>query len=359
VNTVGRFNVRLTSSQGIRNVPVRDVTVLTPDKQSALDRALSTADVIAVSVGTENLAAVAPMIARALAQRISPVNVLAFENMLTAGTTLRKLVKQHLPADFPLENFGFSGALVVRAVTQRIGDFDGITPVTFLGDTPETFTVHGPSLVGPTLTLSGMISVDNYSAAVMRKLYVFSAGHATTAYLGALKGYHYIHTAIGDPEIRATVIEAMVEGQKGLASHFGSAYTADPREIDDIIRRFENASICDPITRVGRDPLRKLQLTERLIGAARMAADAGVPPTKLGLAAAAALCFYNAADPKCKELQHHLETMGIHVTLCEICGLKAEDTVQQCIAERWNQLASGWRRGNMLLSLTDLQWAWS
>ena len=32
-----------------------------------------------------------------------------------------------------------------------------------------------------------MIAVDNYGAWILRKLYVFSAGHATTAYLGALK----------------------------------------------------------------------------------------------------------------------------------------------------------------------------
>jgi mannitol-1-phosphate 5-dehydrogenase len=359
INRVGRYRVRITSKRKIHDVNVRNVRAVCTENAAAVDRALATADVIGVSVGSENLAGIAPMLARGLAQRSSAVSVLAFENMMNAGDALREHVRQHISPEFPLDLIGFSGALVMRAVTQRVGDLDGNMPITFLADSPEEFTVSASALRGPQLKLRGMIEDEDFAAAVMRKLYVFSAGHATTAYLGALKGYHYIHSAIGDPEIRSTVIEAMREGQIGLAAHFKSSSEGAEAEIATIIDRFENANLCDPLTRVGRDPVRKLHSNERLIGAARLASAAGVPPAKLGLAAAAAVCFYNPADPKCNQLQQYVKNVGIDVTLCDLCGLASDDGVRQCVAEKWRELSSGWRRGNMLLSLDNLQWAWS
>jgi mannitol-1-phosphate 5-dehydrogenase len=202
-----------------------------------------------------------------------------------------------------------------------------------------------------------MVLTNNYQAWVLRKLYTFSAGHATTAYLGSLKGYHYIHTAIRDREIYETVMEAMREGQRGLRARYGPELAGSEDELQQIAARFENAALNDPIARVGRDPRRKLGTEERLVGAARLAEEAGISPEKLALATAAALCFCNPKDPSCNELQCTLKNSGVDATLNEVCGLDSGKGVGRSVAHWWGQLASGWQQGSLLLSLDRTMWA--
>lgn len=61
---------------------------------------------------------------------------------------------------------------------------------------------------------------------------------------------------------------------------------------DDLIRRFGNRALGDTCERVGADIPRKLSPTDRLTGAARCVADAGMRPVWHALAAAAALFRY-------------------------------------------------------------------
>jgi mannitol-1-phosphate 5-dehydrogenase len=202
-----------------------------------------------------------------------------------------------------------------------------------------------------------MIVANNYIAWIERKLYIFSAGHATCAYLGYLKGYRYIHTAIRDPEIRAAVLAAMSEGQHGLAARYGQEIAGDENYLQEIISRFENAALNDPITRVGRNPRRKLGANDRLVGAGRLAEKAGVIPEKLALAAAAALYFHNPADPSASDIQDEIEVTGIGKTLHHICGLDSRRGLGRFVADGWTRLSEGWQRGNLLLKLDQMMWA--
>lgn len=358
LNRTGRYRVRLTSVGAQREVVVRGVTAVAIDDHELAIGAIASADVIATSVGPGNLPHIAPLIAAGLARSSRSCNVLAFENLMNAGQLLRRLVAKSLPSDFPIDRHGFSGALVSRAVTQRIGDLAKDGPLTFIGDMHPEFIVHGPALRAPVPRIRDMVAVDNYAAWVLRKLYVFSAGHATSAYLGALKGYHYIHAAIRDPEIRATVIEAMAQGQQGVAARFGTEFAGGPEYLREILSRFENPELNDPIGRVGRDPRRKLGANERLIGAAKLAERAGVLPDKLALATAAAFCFCNPADPSCNELHRSVNETGLETALSDICGLDGHDALRHYVADFCAQFEPS-QHGNLLLSLDRRMWAWS
>lgn len=359
-NLTGHYRVRLTSSTEQRDVVVDGIRAIALDDFEQATRAIAIADVIAISVGPANLQHIAPVIASGLSRRSSPANVLAFENLINAGPYLRGCVakSKSLPPEYPIDRHGFSGALVARAVTQRLGDVTGNKPLTFLADMPQEFAVHGPALRSPLPRVRGLVAVDNYLAWVLRKLYIFSAGHATTAYVGALKGYHYIHTAIRDPEIRATVIEAMAEGQKGIAARFGREFAGGREQLDAILRRFENPALNDPVGRVGRDPRRKLAGNERLVGAAKLAQRAGVLPDKLALATAAAFCFCNPADPSCGEFRQSVNESGLETALSDICGLARDSDLRRNVSALCAQLQPS-KKGNLLLSLNRCEWAWS
>jgi mannitol-1-phosphate 5-dehydrogenase len=248
--------------------------------------------------------------------------------------------------------------VVTRIVARRVGDLAGATPLVFIGDPPADVVVHGPSLRGPLPEIPGLRVVDDIEAWFARKLFVFCAGHASAAYLGALKGYRYIHSAIRDPEIRREVYAAMDEGRRGVLAAYGPAVAPTPEDLDAIVARFENAALNDPIWRVARDPLRKLGRGDRLVGAARLAERAGVCPTTLALAAAAALCFTGSGDASALELQAPLGATGIIRTLREVSGLDASEGVGRMVAERFRELSSGWGVDNLLVSLERRLWSW-
>src|SRR5207249_4605226 len=145
---------------------------------------------------------------------------------------------------------GLAGTLVDRVVAARIGAPADERPMQFVGDDATELRVDATQLVPPLPVIQGMIATDAFHAWVKRKLYTYSAGHATAAYLGSLKGYHYIHSAIRDREIRAAVLAAMAEGQRGLAARYGPEISGDKRDLLEIISRFENATFGDRIQRV-------------------------------------------------------------------------------------------------------------
>lgn len=357
-NQVGRYRVRLAEARRSQEILVTGIRAIWAGEPDRVAGAIAEADLVATAVGAQSLPDIAPLIAAGLAQRRQPTNVLAFENLIDVAPYLFGLIMLTLDSS-SLAQHGLSGALVSRAVTQRIGDPAKDEPLLFVGDPPATFAVDGLSLRPPLPKINGMTIAENYTAMVLRKLYTFSAGHATTAYLGALKGYHYIHSAIRDAEIRAAALAAMHEGQRGLAACYGPELAGDESELQQIVARFENAALNDPIARVCRDPRRKLGADERLVGAARLAEEAGILPHKLALAAAAALCFSNPSDPSAAKLRREIETMGPEQTLRRVSGLDPDRGVGKLVAHDLGRLSSGQCRGNLLLSLERLIWSWT
>ncbi|MGE5321577.1 MAG: NAD-binding protein [Actinomycetota bacterium] len=350
-----RYSVLLTTATASRHVTVDGVSAIAASNQAAAVEALRGADVIATAVCSQNLPAIAPLIAQALSGRERPCNIIAFENMPAAGDCLRRLVSAEMQAPEEIERHGFSGAIISRIVTRRVGNPAADAPLTFVGEAVEDFIVDRTALRAPVPAIQGMKLVDNYQPWVLRKLYTFSSGHATAAYLGWLKGYHYIHTAIHDPEIRKAVFNAMAEGQRGLAAKFGSEFEGTWAELEAIVARFENAALNDQIVRVARDPQRKLGAEERLIGAGVLAHQAGVVPEQLALVAAAALCFSNSGNhDSCRTCFEHSQAAE---TLNQICGLDAADGFGRIVAHSWAQLAPSLLPGNLLLSLKRRMWA--
>jgi mannitol-1-phosphate 5-dehydrogenase len=358
LNRVRGYRVRLGDSKENLTVTVEGIRAVPASDFDRVVEEMSQAEVIITAVGAGNLPLIAPWIGRALGRRKTPLNVLAFENLTNAGYYLGLRVGALLPYHFDLHRHGFSGAVIPRAVTQRLGDPRSDDPLTFVGDAPATFMVERPSLRAPFPNLAGMVTVEDLNPWIQRKLYTYSAGHAVTAYLGFLKGYHYIHTAIRDPEIRADVLAAMAEGQQGLLARYGPEIAGPESDLLEIMARFENAALNDSLDRVGRDPQRKLGAQDRLVGAARLAQSAGVQPQKLALGAAAALLFDNPKDPSAEELQREIRTVGPVPALERISQLDPRSDLGHLVAEIWNQLAVGWQKGNLLLSLDRFQWAW-
>ncbi len=127
------------------------------------------------------------------------------------------------------------------------------------------------------------------------KLYGHNATHALAAYVGAIRGVERIADLSKYPDIivflRAAFIqesgEALVRkhaGKDPLFTHEGYREYAD-----DLLARMFNPFLHDSVERVGRDPQRKLEWDDRLVGTLRVALEQGIKPSRYAIGTAAAL----------------------------------------------------------------------
>lgn len=274
---------------------------------SAADRdaavvAVSTADIATTAVGPTVLRFIAPVIADALRVRSTdaePLIVMACENALQATDLLRAEIATLL-VDAP-EALG-------RAIFANTA-VDRIVPT---ADPADGLDVRGEPFcewaieVGPfgdaVPSIPGAHFVDDLAPSIERKLFTVNTGHATCAYFGRVAGHEFVHEAVADPTVRASVEAALKETSQLLVARHGFAVEVQDAYRETALSRFANAALADPVTRVGRQPLRKLSRDERFVSPAAALAELGTTPTGLLAAVGAALQFRVDDDPESVEL---------------------------------------------------------
>ncbi|MGZ3183779.1 MAG: mannitol dehydrogenase family protein [Telluria sp.] len=136
------------------------------------------------------------------------------------------------------------------------------------------------------------------------KLYLHNTPHCIAAYLGALMGATYVHEAMEPPEASALVEGAMNEMLQALKLQWDIPHEFLEWYAEKELARFRCKLLFDPVSRVAREPLRKLELHGRLIGAAQMCLTLGVLPQYLLKGIAGAVLFEDVNDP-----DHHIQMM--------------------------------------------------
>lgn len=128
------------------------------------------------------------------------------------------------------------------------------------------------------------------------KLYLHNTQHCIAAYLGAYLGKTYLHEVMAVPRVNEIVqsamdemLEALIRGDR-VPAPFLRWYA------EKEMARFRNR-LFDPVARVAREPLRKLETHGRLIGAAQKCMASGVLPNNLLVGITAAMLFEDRNDP--------------------------------------------------------------
>lgn len=140
------------------------------------------------------------------------------------------------------------------------------------------------------------------------KLYLHNTPHCITAYMGALMGVTYVHEAMQHPKASQLVEGAMTEMLQALKLQWDIPHPFLEWYADKELARFRCQLLFDPVARVAREPLRKLELHGRLIGAAQMCLTLGVLPQNLLKGIVGALLFEDIHDPD-NHIQLMRETM--------------------------------------------------
>jgi len=345
LNRQGRYPLRLLDaySRSIRELTISGLRSLDTGDQTAIAEAVARARIVATAVGMANLDAISPLLAAGIRQRFAckagPLDIYLCENMLGAAAMLSEKVMSLLdgPARAWAEgSIGFVGTSVARIVGGSGVRSAQDDPLSVVADAHRDIPYDGKATCAGEPRIEGFHPVGNFKAEVERKIFTHNVGHAGLAYLGYLRGHTYIHDTFDDDFVRSVFDGALDETTEALLRRYPA--DLDRREHleirKDVRVRFGNPLLKDGITRVARDPIRKLARDDRIIGAAQLCRSQGVAPDHIATICAAALCYDCPDDPHAGRLQAMIQQQGVREVLTQISSVSpASDFGQQVVAQ--------------------------
>ena len=349
LNERGRYTIRLVTNEQTEEVTVGPVRALHSGDLDAVAEAVSRAEIGATAVGAGILRHIAPAVAAGIARRAQlgvsePFNLILCENLHGAAAIFRAMVLAALPAEhhaYLAAHIGFVDTVIARMVPPLTPELRAQDPSLIIVEPYKELPVDRDGFIGEPPPIVGMIPFSPFAFFTDRKLYIHNAGHAVLGYLGYLAGYEYGYESLADDEIYLQARGAMEESALALTRKYRPAPGVLMTNIEDLLHRFGNRALGDTILRLGRDPVRKLARSDRLVGAALNALAQGVTPVHLITGIAAGLRFAHPDDPVAQQVQTQLREQGIERVLTDVCGLAADEPLAGMVIERYRATKNG------------------
>lgn len=315
LNRRGSYKV-IIKGDNQEEIIVPNVRAISAFEKEAVYEAISTAGIMAVSVGKEILTTILPDIANGIVRRAqinpgAPLDIIIAENMRSAAEFVNEHLKRDLPPGFPFEKF-------VGLVETSIGKMVPIIPQAELEKDPlvlfaepyNTLIVDRKGFKSPVLEIPGLTPKNNIKAWVDRKAFIHNLGHATAAYYGHFlhPDAVYLYEVLDDTEVFLFTRMVMIESANVLTTVYPEEFKISElvNHIDDLIIRFKNKALGDTIFRVGQDLSRKLGPDDRFMGAIHLAIKNKMPYSLILRAMSFGL-FFRAKDETGKSLKKDLD----------------------------------------------------
>lgn len=340
INKLKKYYIEIVGDTPER-IEITDIEAVNSSDEKTVIEKIVQADIITTALGANVLKCIASVIAKGINKRIAvndkPLNIIACENMINGSSKLKELVYKHLEPEMINRlngKIGFPNAAVDRIVplqhnTEKL-----------LVKTEKFFEwdVEVNSVVGEKPDITGVTYADNLQAYIERKLFAVNAIHASIAYLGYVNGKKTIYEATQDKNIMQTVQSVAEETGKLLVSKYGFDLAKHKSYVNMIINRFSSPYISDEITRVARNPIRKISPDERLVSPAVQLEQKGFSAKNLAEVIAAALHFQNEKDAEAVELQNFIAQNGVEKAVEKYCGLNKNDKLAKKIQREYEKI---------------------
>lgn len=348
----GSYTLRLAGLDKIEDLTIGPVRAVGASDVERVAEEVARADLMATAAGARALPAIGRSIAAGLERRwaaggTAPLNIIVCENLRDAPAQLRRHVEEALPDALRPSvrlHVGFVPAVIARMSPVPTPKQRAADPTLIVAEPYKVLPVDREAFAGPIPDVAGMEPVCPFTAYLDRKLFIHNAGHAMLGYLGYRRGHIYGYEALADPQVRPLLDQALDEASRALIAEHGFEAGALAEHVRDLLARFANRNLADPISRLARDPLRKLAPDDRLVGAARLAEKHGIRPEGLAWGIAAALAYDNPEDSHAVELQARLAREGLERILEDVCGIDAGEPLAGLVRSRYRALSkdSNW-----------------
>lgn len=303
------------------------------------------ADVITTSVMATNLPKIAPLLTKGLKARkqarpagAARLIVMACENAIMGTDILKKaMLETGIMTEEEMDSVAvFPNTAVDRMVFD--GHHNGKDGVE-IGDAFE-LPIEKNKLENTTSEpIKGAEYVDDLEKFLQRKIYMVNCAHAVSSYIGYVKGYKTVQDVLRTPELLEEVKATAMESASALEKIYGFTHESLVEYMNTmVIKRFTTPGVADPITRVGREPIRKLSPSDRIMGPAFQCEQLGLDNSHLLRAAAYALYYNDPNDAQAVELQNYIAENGIEAAITKYIGLNPDDRMLGVIVQEYNKL---------------------
>ena len=335
LNKKKQYKVILAAEESVEKI-VEDVSgINSVEHREKVINAIIEADIITTAIGPNILPFISELLAEGLLARKKqtgrPLNIIACENMIGGSSFLEEKVLEHISEEEQAvfsEHYGFPNAAVDRIVPNQVNE--DILEVTV--EPYYEWVVEDQNIKGDKPEIQGITYVNDLTPYIERKLFTVNTGHAAAAYIGHYLNHSTIKEAMDDHNVQVLIKGALMESGEALIQKYDFNREEHQQYIDTIIERFLNPYISDEVTRVGRGPLRKLGVNDRLIRPATLYMDVtGKEPTHLATVIAATLQYINAEDAEAVELQEVIGEIGYEKALQTIAGLDEKHSLIQIV----------------------------
>ena len=305
--------------------------------------AMCEAEIITTSVMATNLPKVAPLITEGLKKRLkenkNKAIVMACENAMMGTDILKKaMIETNILSEEELDSIAvFPNTAVDRMVFGGVHNGkEGIE----VGDAYE-LVIEKNKLIDPdSEPIKGAEYVDDLMMYLQRKIYIINCGHAIAGYYGqALKGYEIVQDSLRDPELIPQIREAMLESASALEKKYGFTHESLVDYMETMmVKRFTTPGVVDPISRVSREPIRKIAPNDRIMGPANNCEEYGLDNTYLLKGVACALKFKSDGDAQAEELQNFIKENGVEEAIVKYTGVEKGSRMYNVILEEYAKL---------------------
>ena len=334
LNQEHAYPVRIVSSEGYRDIEIRNVSAVDGNDMEAAADAIAGCDIMATAVGVNVLKFIIPNLTAGIRKRMQrnggPLNIIICENLMDANKVLEGMLKEQLSEKEILwfdENVGLVEASIGRMVPVQTEEMKDGNPLRVCAEGYGFLPVDMAGFKGEIPKIQNMIPFEPFDFYIKRKLYLHNMGHAVCAYLGLYTGRKYIYESIGDAEVELMVTEAMTESALALSKKYGVPVEKLLQHAQDLRMRFANQALQDTCLRVGGDPKRKLSVSDRLIGASRLCMEEGIYPVFISIGTAGAVREYLEEQDKKQSLENAKEVLK------EISGLEEGEELMELVLQ--------------------------
>ncbi len=312
----------------------------------ALAEKWANADFIFTAVGGKNMKSVGKNIALAYKKMVKDgnihiSNIMTCENWIEPAKDLKDSILEELSDEEKklFEEYIGVGENVI--LCTGTGNPDPTKQVNEM----DTWVQNFPYLPMEKQAIKGEIPnwkyvdfVEEFGDLLTQKLYTNNTSCGSISYLGTLLGKKYMAEASNDPIIEPIMDEIYNEINGALIQGLG----IDPESQYAFSKRakgkYQDKDIVDLLSRIARDPMRKLRPNDRLIGPSRIALSVGIKPRAIALCTAAALFYDNPEDESSQELKKLREEKGVSYILKNVCELDPNEELYTLIMDSVQEL---------------------
>lgn len=313
-------------------------------------------DMIFTACGGKNMPAVGETLGKAfrlLLEKgaVHTSNIITCENWIDPATDLKTAILETLndeeSKDVFEKNTGVSESVILCTGTGAPDPSKVVNEMDTWVQNLWYLPVDKSRIVGDIPQWNHIQFIDNFGNLLKQKIYTNNTSVASVAFFGRLRGIRRVADAANHPDIEPLLDKVYEEINAALINGMGIDEKSQLEFSKNAKAKYTDYNIVDDVTRIARDPIRKLGPEDRLIGPLKMALKAGVQPKTIALATAAALYYQDPEDADANKLVELRKEKGIDYILTAISKLEKDEEATKLIKKGIEELKQrGWIEGD-------------